>query len=95
MLDDKPVATEYSWLPLTASVLVAVMRPGATFTICRSAPADPTDTTPMAVPAKPPNVYGDKVDVIEPSAFSTFWVKFTVACVMVSGALSADLLPPG
>jgi hypothetical protein len=48
------LATEYSWLPLTASVLVAVMAPGATLTICRSAPAAPTLTTPVAVPAKLP-----------------------------------------
>ena len=40
-----------SWLPLIASVLVAVIAPGATFTIWRSAPMAPTLTTPAAVPA--------------------------------------------
>ncbi len=50
-------ATEYSWLPFTASVDVAVTRPAATFWICRSLPAEPTDTTPTGdVPANPPNV---------------------------------------
>ena len=47
-------ATEYSWLPLIASVDVAVTRPAATFWIWRSAPGAPTDTTPTGdVPAKP------------------------------------------
>ncbi|AXF85664.1 hypothetical protein DTO96_101395 [Ephemeroptericola cinctiostellae] len=36
-----------------ASVDVLVTAPGATLTTCRSAPAAPTDTTPLAVPAKP------------------------------------------
>ena len=47
--------TEYSWLPFTASVDVDVIRPAATFWICRSLPALPTETTPTGlVPAKPP-----------------------------------------
>ena len=42
-----------SWLPLTASVEVAVSWPAATFWICRSAPAVPTLTAPAGVaPAK-------------------------------------------
>ena len=40
------VATENSWLPLTASVLLAVSVPAATFWIWRSAPGLPTDTVP-------------------------------------------------
>ena len=50
-----PCATAYSWLPLMASVLVAVMAPGATWVICRVAPfAPPTLTTPITLllPAK-------------------------------------------
>ena len=39
-----PLAMEYSWLPLIASVLVALMRPAATLVIWRSAPTLPTDT---------------------------------------------------
>ena len=55
----KSLATEYNWLPFTASVDVAEISPAATFLICRSAPALPTDTEPLATeptPAKPPNV---------------------------------------
>ena len=48
------LATAYNSLPLTASVLVAVIRPAATFVICRSAPTAPTLTTLLGVaPAKP------------------------------------------
>ena len=39
-----------NWLPLTASVLVAEMRPAATLCTWRSAPALPTLTTPAALP---------------------------------------------
>ena len=36
-----------------ASVLAAAITPAATFWICRSAPAAPTDTTPLAGTATP------------------------------------------
>ncbi|CAB3774705.1 hypothetical protein LMG29542_08083 [Paraburkholderia humisilvae] len=45
------VSVAYSCEPLTASVLVPSTWPGATLVICRSAPAAPTLTTPLALPA--------------------------------------------
>ncbi len=42
---------------MTASVEVALIRPAATFWICRSLPNDPTEKDPIgAVPAKPETV---------------------------------------
>ena len=46
MFEPKVLATVYSWLPLMASVLLAPIRPAATFWIRRSEPAAPTLTTP-------------------------------------------------
>ena len=58
MLDTVVLATLYSWLPLTASVLALLTRPAATFWIRRSEPGAPTLTTPAAelVPAYVPKV---------------------------------------
>ena len=49
-----PLAMEYSWLPLIASVLVALIAPGATLMICRVAPELPTLNAPitLVLPAK-------------------------------------------
>ncbi|SFI81250.1 hypothetical protein SAMN05192543_104303 [Paraburkholderia megapolitana] len=45
-----------SWLPLIASVLLAVTWPAATLVICRSKPGEPTLTTPTGdVPANGPS----------------------------------------
>ncbi|CAG9258461.1 hypothetical protein BDI4_580077 [Burkholderia diffusa] len=54
--DATALPTEYNSLPFTASVLVALIRPAATFCTRRSAPTAPTLTTPAAplVPANPP-----------------------------------------
>jgi len=50
-------ATAYNWLPLMASVLAAEIWPAATLVTWRSAPAEPTLTTPTgALPANVPNV---------------------------------------
>ncbi|CAB3774229.1 hypothetical protein LMG29542_07654 [Paraburkholderia humisilvae] len=53
VVDSEPTAVlvAYSCEPLTASVLVPSTWPGATFVICRSFPAEPTLTTPLALPA--------------------------------------------
>ncbi len=51
------VFVAYNWLPLMASVLLAVIWPAATFLIWRGEAADPTETTsPLAgaLPAKLP-----------------------------------------
>ncbi len=65
---------------MTASVLVAEMRPAATFVTWRSAPGAPTLNTPMgALPAKPPNVRpltvadvtGTAADVVAPLPIAT------------------------
>ncbi|KWO58303.1 hypothetical protein WT98_00015 [Burkholderia territorii] len=55
-LEPTVLATEYNSLPFTASVLVALIRPAATFCTRRSVPTAPTLTTPAAplVPANPP-----------------------------------------
>ncbi|AIO28772.1 DNA-directed RNA polymerase II, large subunit [Burkholderia cepacia] len=77
-----------SWLPLIASVLLAEIRPAATFVIWRSWPGAPTLTTPTGeLPAKkyvtPPIVALDvptaaPVTEFAPSAieFATFAVAF-------------------
>ena len=50
-------ATAYNWLPLIASVLVAVTKPAATFWTRRSVPTAPTVTVPLDLaPAKSPYV---------------------------------------
>ena len=45
-----------SWLPLMASVLVAEISPAARLMICRSLPAAPTLTTPLATEPAPAKV---------------------------------------
>jgi hypothetical protein len=59
MLETVVLATEYNWLPLMASVLLALTRPAATFWIRRSVPGAPTLTTPAAelAPAYVPKVW--------------------------------------
>ena len=60
---------EYSWLPLIASVLLAVTWPAATLVNCRSAPGAPTLTTLAGVaPAKPPKVIVPTVAEATPTA---------------------------
>ncbi|MEK7935287.1 hypothetical protein AAB989_40235, partial [Burkholderia contaminans] len=50
ILDTVVLATAYSWLPLTASVLADPTRPAATFWTRRSLPALPTLTIPPGAP---------------------------------------------
>ncbi|CAB3810916.1 hypothetical protein LMG27177_07594 [Paraburkholderia fynbosensis] len=47
----------YSWLPLTASVEIALICPAATFWICRGAVAEPTLITSPAAGAPPAKLY--------------------------------------
>ncbi|CAB3775257.1 hypothetical protein LMG29542_08639 [Paraburkholderia humisilvae] len=53
VVDSEPTAVlvAYSCEPLTASVLVPSTWPGATLVTCRSFPAVPKLTTPLALPA--------------------------------------------
>jgi len=65
------LATEYSWLPFTASVEVAVTWPAATLMTWRSPPTRPTLTTPFvgeATPANPPKVVPPMVALEEATA---------------------------
>jgi hypothetical protein len=89
-----PVTTALSCEPLTASVLVCEITPAATFWICRSLPAAPTETTPLAatgVPAtaapycvKGPVLLGAAVTAPAPSATELA----VLACVLKPRAIA-------
>ncbi len=81
-----------SWLPLIASVLLAEIRPAATFVIWRSAPGAPTLTTPTGeLPAKkyvaPPIVALDVGFAVLVTEFAPSAIELaTLACAFVPKA---------
>ncbi|SAL75886.1 hypothetical protein AWB74_04892 [Caballeronia arvi] len=97
----------YSWLPFTASVLVAETWPAATLVICRVAPGAPTLNTPKGVPPaygpkfRPPTLDDVTVtgaDVVAPKPIATEPATFATAfgpIATVFGALAMLSAPAG
>ncbi len=82
----------FSWLPLIASVLVAEIRPAATFVIWRSWPGAPTLTTPTGEPpangyVTPPIVALEVPTAAAVTEFAPSAIEFaTFACAFVPKA---------
>ncbi len=82
----------FSWLPLIASVLVAEIRPAATFVIWRSWPGAPTLTTPTGEPpakgyVTPPMVALEVPTAAAVTEFAPSAIEFaTFACAFVPKA---------
>ncbi len=91
-----------SWLPLIASVLVAETRPAATFAIWRSAPGEPTLSTPTGLaPATeyvtPPTVTLDTPTALPVTEFAPSAIElatFAVAFDPSASALAALAVAP-